>query len=57
MLRYPIVSSFPVTLNLWGWKSISLTTDMTQTSYSQRPMYMTPLILKLKLREKSDFKL
>ena len=23
----------------------------------QRPMYMTPLILKLKLREKSDFRL
>ena len=30
---------------------------MTQTSYIQRPMYMTPPILKLKLREKSDFRL
>ena len=55
MLRYPIVSSFPVRLNLWVWKCISLTTDMTQTSYIQRHMYLTPLILKLKLREKSDF--
>ena len=57
MLRYPIVSSFPVRLNLWVWKCISLTTDMTQTSYIQRPMYLTPLILKLKLREKYDFRL
>ena len=39
------------------WKSISHTTNMTQTSYIQRPMYMTPLILKLKLSEKSDFRL
>ena len=38
------------------WESISHTTDMMQTSYIQRPMYMTPLILKLKLREKSDFR-
>ena len=29
---------------------------MTQTSYIQRPMYMNQLILKLKLREKSDFR-
>ena len=50
-------SSLTVSLNLWGWKSISHTTDMTQTSYIQRPMYMTPLILKLKLREKSHFRL
>ena len=40
-----------------GLESISHTTDMTQTSYIQRPMYMTPLLLKLKLREKSDFRL
>ena len=53
MLRYPIVSSLAVSLNLWGWKGISLTTDMTQTSNIQRPMYMTPLILKMKVREKS----
>ena len=39
-----------------GLESISHTTNMTQTSYIQRPMYMTPLILKLKLREKSDFR-
>ena len=57
MLRYPIVSSLAVRFNLWGWKSISHTTDMTQSSNIQRPMYMTPLILKLKLREKSDFRL
>ena len=57
MLRYPIVASLAVRLNLWGWKSISHSTDMTQTSYIQRPMYMTPLILKLKLREKSDSRL
>ena len=38
-------------------ESISHTTNMTQTSYIQHPMYMTPLILKLKLREKSDFRL
>ena len=29
---------------------------MTQTFYIQRPMNMTPLILKLKLREKYDFR-
>ena len=57
MLRYPIVSSLAVRLNLWRWKRISFTSDMMQTSYIQRPMYMTSLILKLKLREKSDFRL
>jgi len=36
-----------------GWKRISYSTAMTQTSYIQRPMYMTSLILKLKLRKKS----
>ena len=55
MLRYSIVASLAVRLNLWGLKSISHPTDMTQTSYIQRPMYMTPVILKLKQREKSDF--
>ena len=39
-----------------GLESISHTTDMTQTSYIQCRMYTTPLILKLKLREKSDFR-
>ena len=57
MLRYPTVDSLAVRLNLWGWKSISHTTDMTQTSYIQHRMYTTPVILKLKLREKSDFRL
>ena len=57
MIRYPILSSLAVRLNLWGWKRISHTADMTQTSYIQRPMYMTPVILKLKVREKSDFRL
>ena len=57
MLRYSIVASLALSLNLWGWKSISHTTNMAQTSYIQRPMYMTPVILKLKLREKSDFRL
>ena len=42
MLRYPIVSSLAVSLNLWGWKSISHTTDMTAnflypTSYVYDP--------------------
>ena len=36
---------------------MSHTTDMTQSYNIQRPMYMTPLILKLKLRETSDFRL
>ena len=57
MLRYPILLSLAVRVNLWGWKRISFTSDMMQTSYIQRPMYMTPQILKLKLREKSDFRL
>ena len=57
MIRYPIVSSLGVSLNPWGWKSISHTIDVTQTSYIQGPMYMTPIMLKLKLREKSDFRL
>ena len=51
MLRYSIVASLAVRLNLWGWKSISHSTDMTQTSYFQHRMYTTPVILKLKLRE------
>ena len=38
-------------------KHISHTIDMTQTSNIQHPMYMTPLILKLKLNKKSDFRL
>ena len=57
MLRYKIVASLAVRLNLWSRKRISHTTDMTQTSYIQHPMYMTPLILKLKLREKTNFRL
>ena len=44
MLRYSIVASFAVRLNL-GLESISHTTNMIQTSYIQRPMYMTQLIL------------
>ena len=58
MLRYPTVDSLAVRLNVWGWKVFhTYSTNMTETSYIQCPMYMTPLILKLKLREKSDFRL
>ena len=53
MLRYQILSSIAESM---GLENISLATNMTQTFYIQRPMYMTPLILKLKLREKSDFR-
>ena len=56
MLRYSIVASLAVRLNL-GLESISHTINMIQTSYIQCPMYMTQLILKLKLREKSDLRL
>ena len=38
-------------------KSISQSTDMTETSYMQRPMNMTPPTLKLKQRNKCHFKL
>ena len=57
VLKYQIVFSLVLSLNLWGWKSISHTADMTQTSYIQHLMYMTPPILKLKLRKKSDLRL
>ena len=30
MLRYPIVSSLAVRLNLWRWKRISFTSDMVE---------------------------
>ena len=41
---------------MWLEKHFTHNTDRTQTSYIQRPIYMTPLILKLKLREKFDIR-
>ena len=40
-----------------GRKIISYNTDMTQTCYIQRPMYMTSLILKLKTKEDISLKI
>ena len=57
MLGYAFISLLAIKLVDWGVKSFSQSTGMTQTSYNQRLMYMTLLILKLKLREKSDFTL
>ena len=57
MLKYAFMSVVAVTYAEWEGKSISQNTDITQTSYIQCPMYMTPLTLKLKLREKCDFRL
>ena len=56
MLRYSIVASLALSLNLWGWKSISLTTDMTQSSHPTSYVY-DPTNTKTELREKSDFRL
>ena len=43
MLWYPIIHSLAVSITEWRTKSISYSTDMTQPSYIQRPMYMTPV--------------
>ena len=39
MLRYAIVASLALRLNLWGWKRISLTTNMTQSSHPTSYVY------------------
>ena len=57
MLWYPIIHSLAVSFIQWCMKSFSHSTDMTQPSYIKRPMYMTSLILKLKLRKKSHLRL
>ena len=57
MLKYAFIPAVAVMLANWHGKSISQSTDMTQTSDIQRHMYMTPLTLKLKVSEKSNFRL
>ena len=57
MLKYTFIFVVAVMLANWRGKSISQSTDMTQTSDIQHRMYMTPLILKLKVSEKSHFRL
>ena len=56
MLKYALILVVAVTLANWHGKSISQSTAMTQTSHI-RHMYMTPLTLKLKVSEKSHFRL
>ena len=56
MLKYAFISVVAVTLANWHGKNISQGTDRTQTLDIQRHMYMTPLTLKLKVSEKSDFR-
>ena len=56
MLNYAFISLLAIKLFEWGGKSFLESTDMTETS-NQCLMYMTLLTLKLKLREKSDFRL
>ena len=57
MLRYQILSSLAESMGLEKYFTHYQydTNFLYPTSYVQ--MYMTPLILKLKLREKSDFRL
>ena len=57
MLGYAFISAVAVMLANCHGKSNSQSTDMTQTSHIQHPMYMTPLTLKLKVSEKSHFRL
>ena len=57
MLGYSIVASFAVRLNL-GLESISHTTNMIQINFLYPTSYVyDPTNTKLKLREKSDFRL
>ena len=56
MLNYAFICLLAIKLVEWGGKSFSESTDMTETSYYCLT-YMTPLTLKLKLREKSDLRL
>ena len=57
MLGYVFTSVIAVMLANWHGKSISQSTDITQTSDIECHMYMTPLTLKLKVSEKSHFRL
>ena len=57
MLKYAFISVVAVMLANWHGKSISQRLDMTQTLDIQRHMYLTPLTLKLKVSEKSHFRL
>ena len=57
MLKYAFISAVAVMLANWHGKSISQSTDMTQTYSIQRHMYMIPLTLKLKVSEKYHLRL
>ena len=58
MLAYAFISLVAVTYAEWKGKAFhKVATDMMQTSYILRPTYMTPLTLKLKLKEKSEYRL
>ena len=57
MLKYAFISAVAVLLANWHGKSISQSTDVTQTSHFQRHMYMLPLTLQLNESEKSHFRL
>ena len=57
MLEYVFISVVAVMLANWHGKSISQTPDMTQSSDFQRHMHTTPITLKLKVSEKSHFRL
>ena len=55
MLKYAFISEVAVMLANWYGKSLSQSTDMTQTPDIQCRMYMTPLTLKLKVSKKYHF--
>ena len=57
MLNYAFISLLAIKLVEWGGKSFSRSIDRTETSYNQRLMYMTPLTLQLKLRERFEFRI
>ena len=56
MLGYAFIPVVAVMLANRHGKSISQSTDMTQTLHVQRHTYRTPLTLKLKVPEKSHFR-
>ena len=56
MLQHALRSVVAVILSNWHGKTFSQRLDMTQTS-DLRHTYLTPLTLKLKISEKSKFKL
>ena len=57
MLKYALISMVAVMLANCQRKSISQSSDLTQTSDIQHHMYMTQLTLKLKVPEKPNFRL